>query len=128
MRLLVCGGRYFDDVPLLWSIMDSINKRRIDEHGDGIRLVIEGGQCFTDKNGRNLGADHWAHEWANARNVANERYFADWASEGRAAGPIRNKRMFLEGKPSHGLAMPGGSGTANMVSIMRGHIPLRIVE
>jgi hypothetical protein len=30
------------------------------------------------------------------------------------AGPARNSRMLTVGSPTHGIAFPGGSGTANM--------------
>ena len=40
---------------------------------------------------------------------------ADWNAHGRAAGPIRNKRMLDEGRPELVVAFPGGRGTANMV-------------
>ena len=39
---------------------------------------------------------------------------ADWNAHGRAAGPIRNKRMLMEGKPDLVVAFPGGRGTENM--------------
>jgi ABC-type Fe3+-hydroxamate transport system substrate-binding protein len=42
-------------------------------------------------------------------------FAADWHKHGRAAGPIRNKRMLDEGKPDLVVAFPGGRGTANMV-------------
>ena len=128
MRLLVCGGRDFADVPRLWSILDGINQRRITRYGDGIRCLIDGGQQKTLTNGAIVGADYWAHQWALARNVPTERFLADWDGMGRSAGPKRNQRMFAEGKPSHGLAMPGGAGTANMISIMDGKIPIRVIR
>lgn len=42
-------------------------------------------------------------------------FHADWHTHGRAAGPIRNRRMIEEGKPDLVVAFPGGRGTANMV-------------
>lgn len=126
MRLLVCGGREFDDVPWLWRLLDEINQRRIDEHGDGIRCLIDGGQVKKRKDGSLVGADHWAFEWANARNVPSLRFHADWNAHGRSAGPKRNRRMQIEGKPTHVLAMPGGNGTADMVSVaVAAGIPIR---
>jgi hypothetical protein len=127
VRLLVCGGRDFDDVPRLWRVLDEINARRIREHGDGIRCLIEGGQQKKRRDGSIAGTDYWAHQWALARGVDTERYHADWDAHGRAAGPKRNRRMHQEGKPTHGLAMPGGSGTADMIEVLKAaHTPLRI--
>lgn len=125
MRLLVCGGRAFDDVPWLWSILDGIDARHIERGNEGgVRFLIDGGQMQKLACGRIVGADYWAHQWALARNKQTLRFLADWDGVGRSAGPIRNKRMFDEGAPTHGLAMPGGKGTANMVSIMKGRIPV----
>lgn len=119
MRLLVCGGRRFANVPQLWSILDRINRKRIAEHGDGIRCLIDGGQQHQMPDGSIVGADYWAHQWARATGTATERYFADWKQFGRSAGPLRNKRMRDEGMPTHGLAMPGGDGTAGMVALLK---------
>jgi hypothetical protein len=43
-----------------------------------------------------------------------ETYEADWESHGRAAGPIRNAKMLIEGKPDYVIAFPGGYGTLDM--------------
>lgn len=61
------------------------------------------------------GADLWADEWAVVNWTQIEEYPADWAKYGRAAGPIRNRRMISEGKPDLVLAFPGGRGTSDMV-------------
>lgn len=128
MRLLVCGGRGYDDVPRLWSILDGINKRRIDLWGNGVRCLIDGGQEKKLDDERIVGAAYWAHQWALARGTPTERYFADWDGQGKSAGPIRNKRMMFEGKPTHGLVMPGGRGTAHMLSIMQSEaIPVMVI-
>lgn len=128
MRLLVCGGRDFDNVPLLWRILDEINDRRIITHGDGIRCLIEGGQKKVREDGSIVGADYWARQWAMARGTPTETFFADWDAHGRSAGPRRNRRMFEEGKPTHGLVMPGGNGTADMLSVMNGKIPVKVIN
>jgi hypothetical protein len=41
---------------------------------------------------------------------------ADWEKYGKAAGPIRNQQILVEGKPDLVVAFQGGRGTANMVS------------
>lgn len=66
------------------------------------------------------GADTIAQEWARCTGCTNEVYPADWATYGKRAGFIRNKRMLEEGKPSFVLAfrMEGESrGTDMMVKI-----------
>ena len=53
------------------------------------------------------------------RGVPFDVYMADWKRLGRKAGPIRNQRMLVEGKPDLVVAFPGGKGTAGMVTLAR---------
>lgn len=110
MRLLVCGGRDFVDVPLLWRTLDELQER-IPE--PGIRLVIDG--ASDDVTGPYKGADYWAHQWAMARGLPTVRQHAKWAEHGRAAGPIRNGEMIERHQPDYLLAFPGNRGTRNMI-------------
>lgn len=109
MKLLVCGGRDYDD------------QMRVDYELDilGPHLVIEGGA---------RGADRLARRWAERREVQCRTFAADWAKHGKSAGPIRNLLMLDEGKPDAVLAFPGGRGTADMVrQAERAGIPVTIV-
>ena len=100
MRVLVCGGRDFADFAMACRTLDELHAET------PISVVIHGAA---------RGADTMAESWARSRGVAYERYPADWDRDGRAAGPIRNRRMLVEGKPDLVVAFPGGRGTANMV-------------
>jgi hypothetical protein len=102
----VCGGRDFVDASSLEAFLDAfhIGPRR------PIELVIHGGA---------QGADTMAGEWAQGRGIACTALAANWATEGREAGPIRNKRMLDEGAPDLVIAFPGGRGTANMTGQAR---------
>lgn len=100
-RVLVCGGRLFADADRLYGVLDELHRKQ------GIGCIIEG-------NAR--GADRMAGYWARKHRVDNLKFPADWATNGKAAGPIRNRQMLVEGKPDLVLAFPGGSGTANMVA------------
>ena len=102
MRVLVCGGRSFDDAHLLANYLEHIDQHSI----DGITMIIEGGAT---------GADELARVWARQNFIPIQTYKANWEANGKAAGPIRNQRMLDVGKPDVVLAMPGGSGTADMV-------------
>lgn len=103
LRVLVCGGRDFDDRELMERVLTRIDA----EHP--ISVIIEGG-------GR--GADHLAFSIASVGNRwGTSTYDADWETHGRAAGPMRNQRMLDEGKPDLVVAFPGGRGTANMVKL-----------
>lgn len=110
MKLLVCGGRDFVDVPLLWRRLDEIANNQPEP---GIRLVIDG--ASDDVTGPYKGADYWAHQWALARNIPTVRQHAKWQEQGRSAGPIRNGEMLSRYEPDMLVAFPGGRGTANMI-------------
>lgn len=99
-RLLVCGGRDFNDARLLQDMLDHINGKR------DVVVLISGGA---------RGADHLGELWAHSRGIHTETYEAEWGEHGRAAGPIRNQRMIDDGKPDLVIAFPGGRGTADMV-------------
>lgn len=105
MRVLVCGGRDFDDRRSLFRVLDVWHERT------PISLLIYGGQ---------RGADDLARVWAHHHKVETLPFRADWASLGGAAGPIRNKQMLDDGKPQIVLAFPRkdgsiGKGTADMI-------------
>ncbi len=103
MKLLVCGGRTYKDMRAAFAAMDLLDRL------NPITLVIQGGAH---------GADEIAKCWAKLSNVECREVKADWKALGKSAGPIRNKQM-LEMKPDRVLALPGGSGTANMVKQAR---------
>jgi len=98
VRVLVCGGRNFDDAGLLERVLNDLDERP--------RLIIEGGA---------QGADRWARSWARMRGIEVQTFEAQWARDGRAAGPIRNQAMLINGRPDLVVAFPGGRGTADMV-------------
>lgn len=107
MRVLVCGGRYFQDVPLLWRHLDQLHAK------SPITCVIEGGSDAVA--GDYYGADYWARMWAQARGVNSVTCWADWDQFGRWTGPKRNKEMLERYGPDLVLAFEGGKGTADMV-------------
>lgn len=103
MRVLVCGGRDFDD----WGKLD----KKLDEllHSKGYYYA------FTIIEGGAKGADFLARVWAKYMDIPFEEYPADWNKHGKAAGGIRNQQMLDEGKPDLVVAFAGGAGTADMV-------------
>ena len=125
MKVLVCGGRDYGEVPFgcppdsrpyyekrahaqrrnLHTTLDTL---KIDR---GITAIIHGGA---------RGADNEAGYWARRQLISEERYDADWDRDGKAAGPIRNQRMLDEGKPDVVVAFPGGKGTAMMIKLAEG--------
>jgi predicted Rossmann-fold nucleotide-binding protein len=110
MKVLVCGGRDYRDLPYVYEVLDEIHA----EHG--ITLIIQGG-CS--------GADEKAALWAKGRGVPCLAHYADWKKHGKAAGPIRNAAM-LKWEPNLVVAFPGGAGTASMVNIAKtASVPVR---
>lgn len=112
MRILVCGGRAYEDRDAVWRWLDQNTPRtEPDEHGNDMPkgVTIIHGKCPT-------GADKFADEWAVVNWCNVEEYPADWRTHGLASGPIRNSRMLKEGKPDIVIAFPGGAGTRDMVS------------
>lgn len=105
MRVLVCGGRQFDDWYLMKRFLDGLHLG-----SERFSVVIHG--CAR-------GADEMAEKWARQADVDFLRFYADWEKDGRAAGPIRNARMLTEGRPDLVIAFPGGKGTADMISRAR---------
>lgn len=98
MRILVCGGREFDDWELLSKTLYPLLTANC--------TVIQGGA---------KGADFLARVFAKWRRVPVEEYPADWKTHGKSAGHIRNQQMLDEGKPDLVVAFPGEAGTADMV-------------
>lgn len=107
MRVLVCGGRDYDDAGRANSVLGLLDRViRSGGSGRGIDVIIQGGAS---------GADRLARLWAEANGRDCETYHADWQQYGGAAGPRRNQRMLDEGRPNVVLAFPGGRGTEDMV-------------
>lgn len=100
MRVLVCGGRCWENMKKTFGFLDYLNEMT------PITCVIEGNA---------KGADEFAGEWAKSRNIPLEIYKADWDKYGKSAGAIRNTKMLKEGCPDQVVAFPGGAGTQNMV-------------
>jgi hypothetical protein len=100
MRVLVCGGRDYDDWPKLSTALHRADDKR------KITVIIQGGA---------KGADALAKEWAEVLMVPVETFPADWKQFGPRAGPMRNQDMIDAGQPDAAIAFPGGKGTADMV-------------
>lgn len=102
-RLVVCGGRDYQDSVKVERVLEMAHQSA-QRHGFEL-VLIEGGAS---------GVDAFAHRWAHRKGVRQETFAADWKAFGKAAGPLRNRRM-LEAGADLVLAFPGGKGTADMV-------------
>ena len=124
MRILVCGGRDFEDRNLLYRTLDEITPRtEPDEYGNDMPKNV------TIISGMARGADTIAVDWAVINWCGIDEYPADWRKHGRKAGPIRNQQMIDEGKPNLVIAFKGGNGTNDMVKrAIRAGIEVRKID
>lgn len=120
MRILVCGGRKYNNKQLVNITLDGLQARHRYIH------IIEGGATGADTLARN-----WAKEVGKIipTYVTYQTFKANWddLSEpcfakvrgskvyNALAGQKRNQQMLDEGKPDLVVAFPGGKGTADMI-------------
>lgn len=105
-KVLVCGGRDYDDEAKIYHVLDAYLARIGPD-----MLVINGGAT---------GADTIAREWAVDRQVDHLTLYAKWQLFGKSAGPIRNRRMARR-KPRLVLAfhpnIDESKGTRDMIGV-----------
>jgi hypothetical protein len=112
MRVLICGDREWCNRSVIMKVIQELKPK----------IIIEGG-C--------RGVDTLARECANILHIEVHEYRAEWQRFGRAAGPIRNKEMIEEGRPSLVVAfhnnLDKSSGTKNMVKqAKKYYIPVKL--
>lgn len=114
MRLLVFGGRDYQGYDILFRQLD-ILKPKVIMHGDA--------------SGADTGADVWAVVNGYVLGETLLRYPAEWRRDQiyrKEAGVERNAFMLKDGKPTHGLMFPGGTGTEDMHKrLVAAKIPIR---
>lgn len=124
MRVLVCGGRDYADIYKMHKELFALRVKSDPgiDHATSSKsnlVIIEGGA---------RGADALARKWAGDWGIKCITEKADWDRHGKKAGPIRNREM-MKHKPDLVMAFPGGSGTANMISVAEeAGVPVRRVE
>jgi hypothetical protein len=111
MRVLVCGGREYDDFGRVCHVLDAIKATRL-AHGACGWDADNPSSCVPEKL---RGADGLADAWARKREVGLELWPAHWGSLGNRAGPVRNFKMLKEFVPAIVIAFPGDRGTADMI-------------
>jgi len=106
IRVLVCGGRDFDDRDFIWNTLCDLDMKR-----GPFSCVIHGAATGADTE-----AMIWAQAMAGSgHQVKHLPMAAEWGKYGKSAGPRRNQRMIDEGRPNLVIAFPGGRGTADMI-------------
>lgn len=99
MRILVCGGRDFDDYAKVCEVLNKYSN---------ITEICHGGA---------RGADSLANDYANHNKIPCKVYNADWNKHGKSAGIIRNFYMLHDFKPDLVVSFKGGRGTQNMIDL-----------
>lgn len=140
MRVLVCGGRDFGDLPLsngphggcdkkhpqytekfaqYWFVRGILEKF-VAEHS--LLYVQDDNWLPSDIHiisGEARGVDSIATDFAMVNWCGYSGYPVtpeEWETLGKKAGVLRNQRMLDDGKPDVVIAFPGGRGTADMIS------------
>lgn len=122
-RLLVCGGRHFEDYTLLNNILNKVLKDTMLTPND---VEIVSGHC--------KGADMLGEKWAEENNASVKIFPADWVKYKRSAGPIRNKEMIdyiscFENKMVVAFVSPNSKGTKQTISLAeKNKIPIIVIE
>lgn len=103
-RVLICGDRNWTDPIIIMNELQRV------QAGPGVEVVIEGEQN---------GADTLGKQAAERLGIPVLKFPANWRKHGLAAGPIRNRQMLVEGKPTLVMAfhpfVKNSKGTKNMV-------------
>lgn len=128
-RVLICGDRNWGKLSVpnqpyalksLQVIIDALSKVHQEK---GVEAVIEGEAAGADTMGR-IAAERLGIEVL--------KFPADWRKHGKSAGPIRNRQMLTEGKPTLVLAfhqfIENSKGTKDMVNAARKEgIPTEVI-
>lgn len=105
-KVLVCGGRKFDDEKFLYDILDAMHAEfKFTE-------IIHGGA---------FGADKLAGKWASERGIKETVYRPNYSKYPPHIAPFRRNTVMAQQKPNLVVAFPGGNGTADMVKKAQRH-------
>jgi len=100
MRLLVCGGRHFEDAEMVHHELTALHWRK------PISVVVHGSIA---------GVGIIAEAWARRHGIAVVRYPPNWEFYGKKAEGLRSDFMLTDSRPDFVVAFPGGRHTADLV-------------
>lgn len=109
VKLLICGGREYQDYPHLHQKIDQFRKYIKDNFGQDLGSIIHGGA---------KGADTLAGKYALDNQLKHQVFPAQWDLHGKSAGPKRNAEMLAQ-DPHYVIGFFGGTGTKHMVNIAK---------
>lgn len=100
MRLLVCGGRHFEDAETVQRALVSLHWKNT------VTVLIHGSVT---------GSGIVAEAWARRAGVPVVRYPPNWELYGSKAERLRSQFMLHDSRPELVMAFPGGRNTADLV-------------
>ncbi|OJY72126.1 MULTISPECIES: DUF2493 domain-containing protein [unclassified Rhizobium] len=100
MRLLVCGGRHYEDAELVQRALIALHWR------SPISVLIHGNMT---------GTGIIAEGWARRAGVPVVRYPPNWELYGSKAEHLRSQFMLNDSRSTLVMAFPGGRNTADLV-------------
>jgi len=109
MKILICGSRFYKNYIKIYYYIKSLQEKCDD------LIIIEGGA---------RGADRLARNACITLGIEYKEYQANWDKYGKAAGPIRNKKM-LDDNPDIDLVVSfhedinSSKGTKDMLNKAR---------
>lgn len=104
-RVIVAGGRTFQNYELLKSSLDHLLRNRL--------------PAVTIVSGTASGADTLGERWAQERGLSVARYPADWNRYGKSAGYRRNEQMAQNADALVAFWDGESRGTMHMINIAR---------
>lgn len=107
-RVIIAGGRYFDDYELL---KEKVDFYLLKKRAEGARIVIISGTAN--------GADKLGERYASDRNYLVRRFPARWDTYGKSAGPIRNAEMANNADALIAFWDGKSKGTNSMISLAK---------
>lgn len=104
MKIIIAGGREFQNYGALCCVMDGI--------------LADIAAPVTIVSGAARGADALGEQYAAERGLEVMRFPADWKKFGRRAGPIRNEQMAEAASMLVAFWDGQSRGTKNMIANM----------
>jgi hypothetical protein len=115
MRVIIAGGRTFQDYNLLCRVCDY--------------MLSETKSDITIVSGTANGADKLGEQYANDRGYQIDRYPAEWDKYGKSAGYIRNEKMAENADALIAFWDHKSKGTRHMINIaMSKSLKIKIQE
>lgn len=117
LKIVIAGGRHFNNYDLLKSKCDSILSQKVQE---GYKIIIVSGKA--------KGADSLGERYAKEKGYIVDEFPADW-SLGPKAGPIRNEQMAAHSDALIAFWNGKSKGTKSMINLAKKYnLSIRIIR